>query len=116
MQGSGAEEGQCQEVGAPAEPALQEAFDLFYKKTGRQYGFVDPYRCEDAEYILVGMGSAMFAAASIVLALRLPLEEVIVRCGFGLLLNLLAYLTNDCYDGRRCHWPGACPPARKSSR
>jgi len=40
----------------------------------------------------------MFAAASIVLALRLPIEEVVVRCGFGLLLNLLAYLTNDCYD------------------
>src|SRR5687767_13534415 len=35
------------------EPALREAFDLFYKKTGRRYDFVCPYRCDDAEYVLV---------------------------------------------------------------
>src|SRR5256714_3743610 len=33
------------------EPALQEAFDEFYRKTGRKYGFVESYRCEDADYI-----------------------------------------------------------------
>ena len=38
------------------ETALQEAFDLFGKKTGRKYDFIVPYRCEDAEYIIVGMG------------------------------------------------------------
>ena len=38
------------------EPALDDAFEEFYRKTGRRYGFVDAYRCEDAEYILVGMG------------------------------------------------------------
>src|SRR3954447_24573176 len=40
-------------------PALEESFDEFGNKTGRQYGMVDPYRCEDAEYILVGMGCYM---------------------------------------------------------
>ena len=40
-------------------PALEEAFDLFGKKTGRNYDFIMPYRCEDAEYILVGLGGYM---------------------------------------------------------
>jgi pyruvate-ferredoxin/flavodoxin oxidoreductase len=40
-------------------PALEDAFDEFYRKTGRRYGFVEPYRCEDAEYVLVGMGCYM---------------------------------------------------------
>jgi pyruvate-ferredoxin/flavodoxin oxidoreductase len=43
-------------------PALREAFDEFYRKTGRKYDFVMPYRCEDAEYIIVGMGSYMETA------------------------------------------------------
>jgi pyruvate-ferredoxin/flavodoxin oxidoreductase len=51
-------------------PALQDAFDLFYKKTGRRYGFVDAYRCEDAEYILVGMGCYMETAQTTVDYLR----------------------------------------------
>ena len=51
-------------------PALQEAFDLFTKKTGRKYGFVEPYRCDDAEYILVGMGSYMETAQTTVDYLR----------------------------------------------
>src|SRR5436305_1600615 len=38
------------------EPCLREAFEEFYRNTGRKYDFVDGYRCEDAEYILVGMG------------------------------------------------------------
>lgn len=44
------------------EPALEEAFDLFAQKTGRRYGFVESYRCEDAEYVLVGMGCYMETA------------------------------------------------------
>lgn len=43
-------------------PALAEAFELFAAKTGRRYDFVVPYRCEDAEYILVGMGGYMETA------------------------------------------------------
>jgi pyruvate-ferredoxin/flavodoxin oxidoreductase len=41
---------------------LQEAFDEFARKTGRQYGMIEAHRCEDAEYILVGMGSYMETA------------------------------------------------------
>ncbi len=40
----------------------------------------------------------MFAAAAIMLAVGLPWADMTVRFGFGLLLNLLAYLTNDYYD------------------
>ncbi len=52
------------------ETALQDAFDEFYRKTGRQYGFVDAYRCEDAEYVIVGMGSYMETAQTTVDFLR----------------------------------------------
>jgi pyruvate-ferredoxin/flavodoxin oxidoreductase len=44
------------------EGILEECFELFYQKTGRRYGFVEPYRCEDAEFILVGMGCYMETA------------------------------------------------------
>jgi 4-hydroxybenzoate polyprenyltransferase len=40
----------------------------------------------------------MFAAGAIMLALGLAVGEMAVRFGFGILLNLLAYLTNDYYD------------------
>lgn len=52
------------------EPALEESFQEFYRKTGRKYDFVDGYRCEDAEYILVGMGSYMETAQTTVDYLR----------------------------------------------
>jgi pyruvate-ferredoxin/flavodoxin oxidoreductase len=51
-------------------PALQDSFAEFQRKTGRQYGFVEPYRCEDAEYILVGMGCYMETAKATVDYLR----------------------------------------------
>src|SRR6185295_12298424 len=38
-------------------PALRESFDLFYENTGRRYDFVLPYCCDDADLIIVGMGS-----------------------------------------------------------
>src|SRR5438309_1167391 len=44
------------------EGILEECFELFYQKTGRRYGFVEPYRCDDAEFILVGMGFYMETA------------------------------------------------------
>jgi pyruvate-ferredoxin/flavodoxin oxidoreductase len=52
------------------EPALEEAFEEFRLKTGRKYDFLLPYRCEDAEYILVGMGSYMETAQATVDYLR----------------------------------------------
>jgi pyruvate-ferredoxin/flavodoxin oxidoreductase len=43
-------------------PALHEAFGEFARQTGRHYEMLVPYRCEDAEYILLGMGSYMETA------------------------------------------------------
>ena len=58
--------------------ALDDAFGEFYRKTGRRYGFIDPYRCEDAEYILVGIGSYMETAQTTVDYLR---EEKGIKAG-----------------------------------
>jgi pyruvate-ferredoxin/flavodoxin oxidoreductase len=44
------------------EGILEECFELFYRKTGRKYDFLEPYRCEDADYILIGMGCYMETA------------------------------------------------------
>jgi pyruvate-ferredoxin/flavodoxin oxidoreductase len=52
------------------EPALEEAFEEFYRKTGRKYDFLEPYRCEDADYILIGMGCYMETAKATVDYLR----------------------------------------------
>src|SRR6059058_2575447 len=52
------------------EPALEESFDEFYRKTGRRYNFLEPYRCEDAEYILIGMGCYMETAKATIDYLR----------------------------------------------
>lgn len=49
---------------------LQEAFDEFAQKTGRRYGMVEAHRCEDAEYMLVGMGCYMETAKATVDYLR----------------------------------------------
>jgi 4-hydroxybenzoate polyprenyltransferase len=40
-------------------------------------------------------------AVSVMVALRLPVSDVVLRTGFALLLNLLAYLTNDYCDIER---------------
>ena len=60
------------------EPALAEAFDEFHRKTGRRYDLIMPYRCEDAEYILVGMGSYMETAQTTIDWLR---EQKGIRAG-----------------------------------
>jgi pyruvate-ferredoxin/flavodoxin oxidoreductase len=52
------------------EGILEECFEEFYRKTGRKYDFVEPYRCEDAEYILVGMGCYMETAKATIDYLR----------------------------------------------
>src|SRR4029078_5564055 len=52
------------------EPVLGETFEEFYRATGRRYAFVMPYRCEDAEFILVGMGCYMETAQTTVDWLR----------------------------------------------
>jgi pyruvate-ferredoxin/flavodoxin oxidoreductase len=52
------------------EPALEDAFAEFYRKTGRKYDFLEPYRCEDADFIIVGMGCYMETAKAAVDYLR----------------------------------------------
>src|SRR4051794_14459062 len=49
---------------------LQEAFEEFGRKTGRKYGNVEAYRCEDAEYVIVGLGCYMETAKATVDYLR----------------------------------------------
>lgn len=51
-------------------PALEEAFDEFARKTGRRYGYTEAYRCDDADYVLVGMGCYMETAKATVDYLR----------------------------------------------
>ncbi|MBI1902459.1 MAG: 2-oxoacid:acceptor oxidoreductase family protein [Planctomycetia bacterium] len=65
-------------------PALEEAFDEFQRKTGRKYSFVEPYRCGDAEFIIVGMGCYMETIQATVDYLRekkgIPVGCLTVRC------------------------------------
>jgi pyruvate-ferredoxin/flavodoxin oxidoreductase len=61
------------------EPALEEAFDEFYRKTGRRYDFLEPYRCEDADYILIGMGCYMETAKATIDYLR-DVEGIAAGC------------------------------------
>lgn len=51
-------------------PAIVEAFDEFARKTGRRYGPVEAYRCDDAELVLVGMGCYMETAKATIDYLR----------------------------------------------
>src|SRR5712671_629039 len=52
------------------EPILEDCFAEFYRKTGRRYDFLEPYRCEDADYILIGLGCYMETAKATVDYLR----------------------------------------------
>ncbi|MGD9857891.1 MAG: 2-oxoacid:acceptor oxidoreductase family protein, partial [Planctomycetaceae bacterium] len=60
------------------EPALEDCFEEFYRRTGRRYDFVEPYRCDDADYILVGMGCYMETAQTTIDYLR---DEMGIRAG-----------------------------------
>jgi pyruvate-ferredoxin/flavodoxin oxidoreductase len=50
--------------------AIKEAMETYYKLTGRRYDFIDGYMVEDAEYVVVGMGSYMETAMATVDYLR----------------------------------------------
>ena len=50
--------------------ALTEAMDLWTQETGRHYGDFDAYRCEDADEIIVAMGTIADTARSVVDVLR----------------------------------------------
>ena len=49
---------------------LAEAFESFEALSGRHYDFVDGYLLEDAEYVLVGLGSVMDTARAAVNCIR----------------------------------------------
>ncbi len=51
-------------------PALIAAMKEFRELTGRRYKLVRPYRMEDAEYALIGLGTMMEAAEAVVDHLR----------------------------------------------
>ena len=57
-------------------PALEEAFELYCKLTGRCYDFVEPYRLEDAEYAVVATGSMIGTIQAVVDYLREKGEKV----------------------------------------
>jgi pyruvate-ferredoxin/flavodoxin oxidoreductase len=51
-------------------PALTEAMDVWAEQTGRRYGLVDAYRCEDADEVVVAMGTIADTAVAVVDRLR----------------------------------------------
>jgi len=50
--------------------AMRRIFGEFKESFGREYDLIDTYRCEDAEIILMGIGSMMCTARSVVDRLR----------------------------------------------
>ncbi|HYT92294.1 MAG TPA: 2-oxoacid:acceptor oxidoreductase family protein [Gemmataceae bacterium] len=52
------------------EDIIKDCFEEFYRKTGRKYDFLEAYRCDDAEYVIIGMGSYMETAKATVDYLR----------------------------------------------
>jgi pyruvate-ferredoxin/flavodoxin oxidoreductase len=51
-------------------PVLTEAMALWTRQTGRRYGMIDAYRCEDAQEIIVAMGTIADTAIAVVDHLR----------------------------------------------
>ncbi|GAB5604004.1 2-oxoacid:acceptor oxidoreductase family protein [Sideroxyarcus sp. TK5] len=43
----------------------EQCMDEYYKLTGRRYKRVDEYRCEDADYLILGQGSMTVQAAAV---------------------------------------------------
>ncbi len=76
-------------------PALSEAFAEFHRQTGRKYDFLIPYRCDDAEYILIGMGGYMETAQVTVDYLR---EEKGIRAGCITLYCFRPFPTHQLVD------------------
>jgi len=65
--------------------ALKEAFDEFYRLTGRRYDFIEQYKMDDAEYALVAMGGMSETAMATVDWIR---QEKGVKVG---VVNIISY-------------------------
>jgi pyruvate-ferredoxin/flavodoxin oxidoreductase len=44
-------------------PAMREAFDEFYRQSGRKYDFITTHQMEDAEYAIIALGSTAETAS-----------------------------------------------------
>ncbi len=55
---------------AQVKPALQEAFDEFYRQTGRRHSMIECVGMEDAEYAIISMGSTAETAFATVAHMR----------------------------------------------
>jgi len=51
-------------------PIMQRAMDEFHSLTGRRYGMIDGYELDNAEYVIVGMGSLIETATATAKYLR----------------------------------------------
>ena len=51
-------------------PIIKEVAEEFEKLTGRKYGFLEEYRCEDADYVAISMGSTAGTMKQVVDDLR----------------------------------------------
>ena len=78
-------------------PAIEEAFDEFANKTGRRYGHVEAYRCEDAEFILVGMGCYMETARTVIDYLRDVKGVILIAVYVGIAVAF--YVAGDRPEG-----------------
>ena len=67
------------------QPLAQQAFDEFAELTGRRYERVMTYRCEDADYLIVGQGSLIPSAEAVADYMR---EKRKIRVG---VVNLLMF-------------------------
>lgn len=55
---------------------LKNLFEEWKQKTGREYGLLECFECEDAEYVVVGIGSNMATAKAAVKKMRARGEKV----------------------------------------
>lgn len=51
-------------------PIARQVFDEYFQLTGRRYDFIEGYRLDDADYVIVGMGSMTENAEAVVDYLR----------------------------------------------
>ncbi len=82
-------------------PALDDAFEEFGNKTGRKYDHVEAYRCEDADYILVGMGCYMETTRATVDYLR---EKKNIKAGCLSIVVFRPFPAKQVVDAlKNCH-------------
>lgn len=61
---------------AAAKRVVKEVSDEFYKRTGRQYGLIEPFMMEDAEYAILLIGSTAGTAKAAIKAMRAEGKKV----------------------------------------